>query len=163
MNYRFLFYCLLSVVLIAGGGFFFFSMRQEVTAAIYFIGAVIAALFFGFRWFTSSGDLKGGNASPGAWPPAVNYCPDFMTLATVENKQVCIDTVGVGQAGGIATSDGTKIGDQYLFHLYLSSSGNERKKLLCDQAKAKNVTWEGVWDGSTCMASTEPPKPPSNS
>jgi len=162
MNYKFLFYCLLSVVLITGGGYFFFSSRQEVTAAMYFIGATVAALFFGFRWFTPSGDVKGGG-SPGAWPPAVNYCPDFMTLATVQSEQVCIDTVGVGQAGGIATSDGTKIADQYLFHLFLDKSGNERKKLLCDQAKGKQVTWEGVWDGSTCMASTEPPKPPSSS
>lgn len=156
MEYIFLFYCFLSIVLITGGGFYFYSSAQEVTAALYFIGSVVAALFFGFRWFSSSGNVQIVKA--GAWPPVVNYCPDFLTLATVQGEQVCIDTVGVAQAGGIEISDGTQVSDKYLFHLFLDKSGPTRVTSLCDQAKTKQVTWEGVWDGTVCVG-IEPPKP----
>jgi len=157
MNFKFVLYCFVSILAITGGGYFFFSSRQETVAAIFFLGATVAALFFGFRWFNSSGDI---NTTSGPWPPSVNYCPDFMTLANINNEQVCIDTVGVATAGGISSSDGTKIADQYLFKLYLTSSGADRTSLLCQQAKEKKVTWEGVWDGTTCLSSQEPPKPP---
>jgi hypothetical protein len=157
MDYKFLFYCFLSVVLITGGAFYFYTIKQEVTAVIYFIGAIVAVLYFGFRWFTPSGDISA--STKGAWPPAINYCPDFLTLATVGGEQVCIDTVGVAQAGGMARSDGTQIADQYLFHLFLNQIGKDRIKSLCDQCKTKQVTWEGVWNGSACM-NTEPPRPP---
>jgi len=157
MDVKFLFYCFLSVVLITGGGFYFYSARQEITAMIYFLGAIVASLFFGFRWFSSSGDVN--TSAKGPWPPAINYCPDFLTLATVQDEQVCIDTVGVAQSGGLAVSDGTQIGEQYLFHLFLNQTGNVRLKSLCDQCNTKGVTWEGVWDGSVCMG-VEPPQPP---
>jgi hypothetical protein len=157
MNFKFVFYCFSAILAITGGGYYFFSSRQETVAAIFFLGATVAALFFGFRWFNSSGDT---NTTSGPWPPSVNYCPDFMTLANINDEQVCIDTVGVATAGGISSSDGTKIADQYLFKLYLTSSGADRTSLLCQQAKEKKVTWEGVWDGTTCLSSQEPPKPP---
>jgi hypothetical protein len=160
MDYKFLFFCFLSVVLITGGGFYFFTIRQEITSAIYFTGAIVASIYFGFRWFNSSGNISGADA--GQWPPVINYCPDFLTLATIEGEQVCIDTVGVAQAGGMATSDGTQIADQYIFHLFLHQVSGDRVKSLCDQAKAKQVTWEGVWNGSSCM-NREPPKPPTSS
>jgi hypothetical protein len=159
MDYKFLFYCFLSLVLITGGGFYFYSARQEATAVIYFMGAIVAALYFGFRWFNSSGDVAA--AATGAWPPVINYCPDFLTLATVGGEQVCIDTVGVAQAGGMATSNGTQIAEQYIFHLFLNQLTSDRIKSLCREAKAKQVTWEGVWNGSACM-NRDPPKPPTS-
>jgi hypothetical protein len=157
MDFKFVFYCFVSILVITSGGYFFFSTQQETVAAIFFLGTTVAALFFGFRWFNSSGDT---NTTSGPWPPSVNFCPDFLTLANINNEQLCIDTIGVAQAGGIATSDGTNVGEQYLFHLYNSSSGADRISLLCQEAKNKKVTWEGVWDGSTCLANIEPPKPP---
>ena len=132
-------------------------MGREATAAVYFLGSIIAVVFFGLRWFTSTGDIKKG-ATAGAWPPTINYCPDFLTLATIDGEQVCIDTVGVSQSGGMSTSDGTQVGDIYMFHLYLDETGHERVTSLCSQAKEKQVTWEGVWDGTTCLGA-EPPKP----
>jgi hypothetical protein len=160
MDFKFLIYCFLTVVAITGGAFYFYSARQEVIAAIYFVGTIVAAIFFGFRWFSSSGELT--SAAKGPWPPTINYCPDLLTLATVNGVQACIDTVGVSQSGGLSTSDGTQIGDQYVFNLFLNQTGNARIKSLCDQANSKQVTWEGVWNGSICM-NVEPPLPPSTS
>jgi len=161
MDYKFLFYCFLSVVLITGGGYTLVSSGQEIIAALYFLGATAAVIFFGLRWFTVSGDIakKGATAVP--WPPVINYCPDFLTLTTANNEQVCIDTVGVSTNGAMSTSDGTDTQEKSIFHLYLDQSGPKRAQSLCDQAKMKQVTWEGVWDGSTCMG-VDPPKPPSS-
>lgn len=156
MDYRFLFYCFLSVVFITGGAFYLYSTHQEVTAAVYFLGATVATIFFGFRWFTSSGDLHSIKTS---WPPVINYCPDLLTLATVNDEQVCIDTVGISQSGAMSTSDGSQVSEAYIFHLFLNQTGKTRVKSLCDQASSKEVTWEGVWDGSVCVGS-EPPIPP---
>ena len=158
MDLVFLFYIFLSIVLISGGGYYFFSSRLEITAAIYFLGATIAALFFGFRWFNASGTIADG---PGTWPPAVNFCPDFLTLTKIDDEQVCIDMNGVAQGGAntLQMSDGTNTGEPYIFHLYVKS-GTERISLICDQAKLKGVTWEGVWNGTSCSGNA-PPLPPS--
>lgn len=153
MTYLLLFYCFLSVVLITGGTFFFYSSGQQTTGIIYFLATIVAAIFFGFRWFPPY-----ATPPPYSWPPAINYCPDLLSLATVEGTKVCIDTVGVAQQGGIQTSDGTQTGDQYVFNLFLDQTGSDRATSLCNQAKVKQVTWEGVWDGSVCT-NLDPPKP----
>ena len=154
MDLKFLFFCFLSVVLITGGGFFFFSSGREITAAIYFLGATAAAIVFGLRWFSSSGAASG----PGVWPPAINFCPDFLTLATIADEKVCIDMAGVAQNSNLQKSDGTNTGENFIFHLYLTD-GTDRVTKLCDQAKLKGVTWEGVWNGTACSG-TAPPLPP---
>ena len=157
MTYPFLFYCFLSVVLVSGGAYFLFSNGQQTTAAIYFVGALVASIFFATRWFKSSGLTN--NAGP--WPPVINYCPDFLTLNTIAGEQVCVDTIGVAQSGGLEKwSDPTQTDEKFLFHLYLNESGNDRLLNLCEEAKTKRVSWEGVWNGSACMG-VEPPKPSS--
>lgn len=157
MTYIFLFYVFLSIVCITGGAYYFYSSNHQLTAYIYFVGSIAAVIFFGLRWFSPSGDIT--KAASGAWPPSINYCPDFMSLAVIEDEQVCIDTIGVAQNGGLAVSDGTQVNDRYVFHLFTDKIGKERVNLLCEESKSKQVTWEGVWDGTVCMGK-EPPKPP---
>ena len=67
MTYILLFYCFLSVVLITGGAFFFYSSGQQITGIIYFLGAIVAAMVFGFRWFTPTTASTQTN-----WPPSIN-------------------------------------------------------------------------------------------
>lgn len=156
MNYLFWFYVFLSCISIAGSAFYFYSKGQPISAGVMFVGLLIASLFFGLRWFPASGET----VSTGPWPPVVNYCPDFLTLTIVNGEQVCVDTIGVAQTGGISKwSDPTQTDEKYLFKIFTTISGAERVKQLCDQAKTKKVTWEGLWDGSVCMG-TEPPLPP---
>lgn len=158
MNLQLIFYCFLTVVLVVGGTFYFYASSMEISAAIYFLGTVVAAIYFGFRWFTASGSTP---ATPGSWPPAINYCPDFLTLTKDSNgKQICIDMIGVAQGGTntLQVSDGTQTTDVYSFDLMTTSTS--RVTDLCAQAAEKGVTWEGVWDGTSCSGNT-PPLPPS--
>ena len=91
----------------------------------------------------------------GAWPPALNSCPDYLTLTKVNNVFTCIDAVGVSQGGG--NSEGMKVMTD-TFDLALNLSGVARVNALCANAKKAGVTWEGVWDGSVCL-NREPPAP----
>jgi hypothetical protein len=158
MNLTILLYSFLSVVIIFGGTYYFYSNQLETSAAIFFLGTVVASIFFGFRWFSVSGAKVAG---PGTWPPTINYCPDFLTLTTDTNgNKVCIDMLGVAQGGAspIQVSDGTQTSDQYIFDLK-SALTTTRLEELCGAAKAKGVTWEGVWNGASCSGKT-PPLPP---
>ncbi len=158
MDFKFLLYMFGVAVLITGGAYYFFSDGQMITAAMYFSGALVAAIYFGFRWFTASGDTT--DAYKGKWPPTINYCPDFLTLYTVDSKQVCIDPIGITSGGIKKWTDPTQTSSDYLFDLHLDKSGNLRIKALCDECSSKRVTWEGVFDGSVCLYN-DPPRPPS--
>lgn len=157
MDLKLLFYCFLSVVIVFGGAYYFYSSRLETSAAIFFLGSVVASIYFGFRWFASSGASATG---PGSWPPAINYCPDFLTLTTdITGNKICIDMIGIAKGGTstLQVSDGTQTTAAYAFDLKTTSL--TRLDELCGQAQAKGVTWEGVWNGETC-SNTTPPLPP---
>ena len=158
MDLTLLLYSFLSVVIIFGGTYYFYSSQLETSAAIFFLGTVVASIYFGFRWFGVSGAKP---ASPGSWPPTINYCPDFLTLTTdTAGKKVCIDMLGVAQGGTspIQVSNGTQTSDQYIFDLKTDLT-TTRIDELCGIAKAKGLTWEGVWNGSSCSGNA-PPLPP---
>ena len=158
MDLKFLFYVFLSIVLITGGTYNLYSSRLQTTAMLFFFGSIAAAVVFGLRWFSPSGNVLGKTA--GAWPPVINYCPDFLSLYVVNGEQVCIDTIGIAQTGGITKwTDPTQTDEKYLFRLSLNMSGKARTDALCQQCQAKKVTWEGVWDGTSCSG-VNPPMPP---
>ena len=156
MNLILLLYAFSTVVIIFGGTYYFYSTQLETSAAIYFLGTVVGAIYFGFRWFTASGATEKG---PGSWPPAINYCPDFLTLTTVNGVQYCIDMLGVARGGSsnIQVSDGTQTTDNYLFNLKTTSTA--RINDLCGLSKTMGLTWEGVWNGASCSGNA-PPLPP---
>lgn len=159
MDLLFLFYIFLSAVVSTGGAYAFITKGQTAAAGIFFAGMIIVLFFFGFRWFTASGETTASQAGP--WPPVVNMCPDYLTLYTMDGAPVCIDTVGV--SSGLKKWTGpTQTGDDFKFNLFTTASGDDRVQKLCNECKTKQVTWEGVYDGSVCIGN-EPPKPPATS
>jgi hypothetical protein len=160
MEFVFLFYIFLSFVATTGGAYILFSTGRMIAAAIYFIGLIVLEIYFGGRWF------NGTNLAPapsGPWPPTINVCPDFLSLTNIKdasgnNIPVCVDTMGV--ATGLKRWTGPMQTDpSYTFGLYVGRTDAFRSTQLCADAKAKGVTWEGVWDGSTCLGGV-PPLPP---
>ena len=162
MDYLFLLYMFTSGIFMTGGAFYLFTTGRPILGGLFFIGTLLAAVLFGFRWFLPSGDLN--KPSSGAWPPIVNSCPDFLSLYVVDNKAVCIDTLGIGKPGGLTKwTDPTQTSDQYIFNLFTNLTGNDRAKKLCEECEKKKVTWEGVYDGSTCLNINPPLPPPASS
>lgn len=156
MEYNFLFYIFLSFVIATGGAYVFFMSGRVIAAILYLIGIIALEVVFGMRWFRASGATT---ATVGPWPPAINVCPDFLSLTKVAGEPVCVDTYGVSTGGMSRWTNPNQTEDRFLFRLFTTDTGAARVKKLCDQAKVKSVTWEGVWDGVTCLGG-QPPMPP---
>jgi hypothetical protein len=157
MEYLFLFYIFSSIILISGGGFFLFNSGKVILGGIYLLATLTAAILFGFRWFLPTGEFNKDQVT--TWPPVLNSCPDFLTLYNLAGKPVCIDTQGTSMPGGMARwTDPNQTAEQFIFNLYTDMTGEARAKKLCEECGRKKVTWEGVFDGATCM-NVNPPIP----
>jgi hypothetical protein len=154
MEYVFLFYIFLSFVVATGGVYVLFSNGHPLAAFLYLIGIIVLEAYFGQRWFTPAGKKQ---TASGPWPPALNTCPDFLSLTYLTNGEpVCVDTIGVSTNGMAKWTGPTQTDEKYLFHLFVTTSDAARAQSLCDQAKLKGVTWEGVYDGMSCHGGVPP-------
>jgi len=160
MDLMYWFYIFLAIVFTSGGSYSFYIGGKQISAGIFFVGALAISIFFGLRWFPASGS---NILEPSPWKPVLNYCPDFLTLTTINSEKVCVDTIGVtypsGSTGLSKWTGPSQTDEKYLFHLFTNSTGQDRIDKLCAHAKEKKVTWEGVWDGYVCIGG-QPPLPP---
>jgi hypothetical protein len=160
MDFSFLVYIFLAFVIASGGAYALSSTGRTIAAIIFFVGIIAIEAYFGTRWFQGDKERK-ETAAITAWPPAINSCPDFLSLYKVDGVSYCVDTIGAAPAGGIAKwSEGASFAERpdYFFQLFTEQNGEQRVKSLCNECQVKKVTWEGVWDGATCLGK-EPPKP----
>lgn len=164
MDYFFIAYILLSFVIGVGGTYQIIKLQRPVAATLYLIGAIAVLIFFGLRWF-SNDRFKLGLAQTDKWPPIVNLCPDFLTIyernVNGAIEKVCVDLIGVAPAGGIQklTAPEQASGqnsEKYVFKLYNDLSGSKRTQKLCEECKNKKVSWEGIYDGTTCVTGLAP-------
>jgi hypothetical protein len=81
-----------------------------------------------------------------------------LTLYKGPTGYVCVDNVGVSNGGISKWSDATQTDAKYIFELFTTDNSTSRIEKLCKQAAEKKVTWEGVYDGTTCLQ-REPPIP----
>jgi len=155
MNFNLILYISVSIMLITGSVYLNFSNGKATQAIILGVGFLLLSIIFGLRWFSG---VFSGTSTTGPWPPAINMCPDYLTLSTLDGKPVCIDTIGVSQQGMQKWKDSTQTDPQYIFDLALDQISSNRVKTLCNQCKTKKVTWEGVYDGDVCL-NVDPPRP----
>jgi hypothetical protein len=153
MNITLVFFILAVIVFVLGSFFFNFKRGLTIQATLLGVGFLLMGILFGLRWFGASGEV-----APATWPPSLNSCPDFLTLYKMGSTYVCVDAVGVSNGGMSQWTDATQTDDKYVFNLFTDQNSKTRIQSLCDQAIAKKVTWEGVYDGSTCLG-REPPAP----
>ena len=125
----------------------------QIRAVIYAIGVVQVLVYFGLRWFgTSTKKSK-------SWPPVINMCPDYLTY--VPALPGCVDLLGVSSNGNLVVSMPSDVpalqltNTQKVFE-YTSAdikSAQDASDLqeICDRCQSAGVTWEGVYDGDTCV------------
>jgi hypothetical protein len=164
MDYLFLVYILISFWIGIGGTQKLIEYGKPTAAVLFIVGAIIVLIFFGLRWFSNE-QFKIGKIQTNKWPPVVNMCPDFLTSyeRTVNGvkEKICVDLIGVAPAGGIrklTSPEQTTIqnADAYIFKLFNNLSGRKRTQALCVECKNKKVTWEGIYDGVTCVTGFAP-------
>lgn len=157
MDYLYILYIFLSVVITIGGTFALVKSDREIAAVIFIIGVLLVLVYYGLRWFSGE-SLKVKNDS-GTWPPQMNLCPDLLTLTTrtvgSTKSRVCIDMIGIARQGGTGIKKFTEASDinnlDFIFNLHQDKSGAARLAALCQECRTKQVTWEGVYDGIGCV------------
>jgi hypothetical protein len=121
-------------------------------------------IYYGLRWFaTPEEKLK-------HWPPVINMCPDFLTFVpNIKSGQTtipgCVDLLGVSvstNSGGgflkvfptsISTLDAsmtTKV-FRYTSNHVKSTTSEAGLQAICDACQSAGLTWEGVYDGDSCV------------
>ena len=155
INWYFVLYVLFSITTVAMGTAKLYTMGVP-TAIIYAIGVTLVLIFYGYRWFS-----KKTNDTP-TWPPTLNTCPDYLTYITTlpgsGSGSGCVDMLGVSKNSTLTKvlsselTGTTALATNKVF-LATSSSVKDTTTILqlCDLCKTKGLTWEGIFDGDTCI------------
>jgi len=162
-------YILVSIVGLLYGTNYVLSMNQA-RGVIFGLGGFLVLAYFGIRWFgTRIPELK-------SWPPVINMCPDYLTYITVPSTTInsktitkgCIDMLGVRSGEGAntlqktepSTAEAYKSGPTSPTALtifeYTSADVKAATKAsdlqaICARCQVAGVTWEGVYDGDSCV------------
>ena len=126
-------------------------------AVLFGVGATLVFIFYGKRWFPDTS----GNTSP-TWPPKINSCPDYLTYVAsfTDGHPGCVDMLGVSTTGSlqVVTSNPATLAstDAKVFPFTSAfieqvSSNVQQLQAVCNACQAKGLTWEGVWDGDSCL------------
>jgi len=157
IDWYFVLYVLVSITTVAMGTAKLYTMGVP-TAIIYAIGATMVLIFYGYRWF----DKKTNKTS--TWPPTINTCPDYLTYVKSlpgTNLPGCVDMLGVSKNGTLKKIISTDLNgatalaaDRTFLHTsksIIETTNPAVIKGICQQCDAKGLTWEGVFDGDSCI------------
>jgi hypothetical protein len=86
MDYWFIAYMIIVIVLGSSLVAYLFKREQTIGAMVLLVLLLLTFIFYGLRWFPG-GKLNGTGAAKVAWPPIVNMCPDFMVAWTAPVAQ----------------------------------------------------------------------------
>jgi len=119
-------------------------------AIIYAVGSATIFGFFGYRWFSSP------SSGLTQWPPKINTCPDYLTFVPpapgAAGNGKCVDFLGVSSNGGLAkATSNADAGFRYSVK-DLTGASPTTLQTICDACQTAGITWEGVYDGDTCVA-----------
>jgi len=161
-------YIIIALGVCAGGTYKIYGIKQQLSAFIFFIGASIAFIIFGMKWFNEEGTFA---KTPVPWPTVINTCPDFLTYYKRPMPSVvpsggdpdkygdtCIDTVGVSKDGTlhllkVPDPSNPPNDDSYYFSLKTDATDNDgRKGALCARAIQYGLTREGITNGESCIS-----------
>jgi hypothetical protein len=164
INWSMVLYAAVALGLIYAGNSYLFKYGQ-IIANMYGIGALIIFIFFGYRWFANPPVVSK------VWPPQINTCPDYLTylpgiLTGADIKKdasggVCVDTLGMSTTGeGISrispplSAANVSKTNSFTFTSADVLATKEAKDLtiICNLCSSMGLTWEGVYDGDSCVA-----------
>jgi hypothetical protein len=128
----------------SGGG----SMSKAVVMSLLFL---LVSIYFGMRWFNTSGKSNIGTNISTTWPPpnSINMCPDYTVLVNkgkldtnTYTQYACQDKVGVSKRGP---------NSEIILNEPRGENANYRSLVdiganpgLCSECLTKGLTWEGI-------------------
>jgi len=164
MDFSLIVYALGATAIGLGGSYYLMTGGRMYSAVGFLLASIASFVYFGLRWFDGlklKPFIAGGVDKTMAWPPQVNYCPDFMSLKQegvgVSAKYYCVDTMGVT---GLPVFTNTSI---------LEKSGNNINNIILtkdttastyatnlNSGRTLGITWEGIFDGKAPSSRTPP-------
>ena len=144
------------------------NSMNNIRGIVFGIGAFLVFLYFGIKWFGAP------IVSTTSWPPQINMCPDYLTYisgftsTSRESKAItggCVDMLGVGTGLNplsVVTSDtaralsgatATPTAANIFQYTSADLKGADKATLteICARCQYLGITWEGVYDGDTCV------------
>ena len=164
LPYALLAYIILSIIGLIYGTSYINSING-VRGTVFAIGAAIVLIYTGIVWFgTSTPVVK-------TWPPRINTCPDYLTLAKWTTAKIvgnagsitkgCVDMLGVSTVSSIkqtsvpaANFDPTTSNVFEYTSADLNGATQTKLTQICNRCQTLGITWEGVYDGDTCVGIT---------
>ena len=145
-------YVILSIFFVVYGTNKLYATGQT-RGVIFAVGVSLVLMYFGVRWFGKGSD------KPKKWPPVVNMCPDYLTY--VPSLPGCVDMLGVSTNGNMTISmpsdlptlqiSNTQRVFEYTSPDVKAATTASALQAICDRCKNAGVTWEGVYDGDSCV------------
>jgi hypothetical protein len=138
------------------GIMYFNNNKQYISMAIFIPLTLIILIVYGNRWFGPQGSA---NSTLSRWPPQINTCPDYLTYyklsdSTGKSTEGCIDMVGISTNGGFQkVSEPSAIKSATDTSHFFPLIVGETRAALCGRLRTAGLTWEGVYDGVSCLSS----------
>jgi len=168
INWYMILYVIASAFFLVYGTSNVYSTGQ-IRGIIFGIGAGLVLVYFGLKWF---GTVQVKNKS---WPPVINMCPDYLTYipdikssaSSTTTVPGCVDFLGVTTSTNAASafikvepiqssinalnaSMTTKVFKYTSLHIKNANSASDLQP-ICDACQNAGLTWEGVYDGDSCV------------
>jgi len=155
MDYSFIAYIFLAVVVILGSFTTLINSDRMWTAILSLVLFILIFVFYGMRWFRGTNTIY---TYTGSWPPIINMCPDYLVyFKTAQGMDTCVDLVGVNRSGGSLkpwsqedTSNPPQDSAKYFPYVYKPGMTADKLKELCTKSMEYGLTWEGITNGESC-------------
>ena len=182
INWTLILYVILSLCAVGLGSSRLYPSGMGV-ASVFAAGSTALFIYFGYRWFSNpTAAEKSWPPSINTCPDYLSIarlsslptCGLWASLSTTSlitadtttggivtpGTGGCVDTVGVSTTGSLPkyasgdTPSGTNV-FPYTSKDVLAAAGDATKlQNICNVCKTAGVTWEGVYDGDSCVAIT---------
>jgi hypothetical protein len=169
IDYSLILFVLAALLIGGGGSYYIMKTERLVMAAGFFIASLTIFIYFGLRWFDGMKlrqSMSGVVDPTTAWPPVINYCPDFMSLKKLGSGDTatyyCVDTMGITrlprytQDSSLITSASN--GTVNNIPLIKTNTAQTYATSIMGGGNTAGATWEGVYDGRTA-SNIIPPYP----
>ena len=129
---------------------------RPISAVLCLILTILIFVFFGLRWFRGTNSVF---AYTGTWPPIINMCPDYLIYyKKSDGSDTCIDRLGVSKNAVLKPWNDNDTpenppGDyaKYFPYVYKPGTSAEQIGTLCQAANQYGLTWEGIFNGESCV------------
>jgi len=152
IDYQFILFVLFAIGICSTAPVYFYNRNKYFAGFASLVLFILIFVFYGMRWF--SGSTMAGPAAgyKGAWPPQISVCPDYLTYyesGTGSSKTTgCYNATGA-MIGSLTSGTSTTTAAQFN-QTYNSKATPARLTELCNKAKEKSLTWEGITNGESC-------------